>query len=170
MRFVPITSEYIDPPFNCGEADIQRLMENAYSSTLNLQGRAYNVLDNGDVVAQFMLTMLVVEDAEYESMPMGHDFACVKIEYLAVDKKKQQQGIGTRVLKYAIDQVRQSIRNLPIRFIFIESVQDKVEWYAQIGFREIGDAVRIRKADGYTVPMCIDFIDKKALEEFVAVG
>lgn len=169
MRFVPITSEYINPPFNCGKVDVQRLMENAYSTTLNLQGRAYNVFDNGDVVAQFMLTMLVVEDVEYESLPMGHDFACVKIEYLAVDERKQRQGIGTKVLKYAIDQVRQSIRNLPIRFIFVESVQDKVEWYSTLGFCAMGNTVRISKPDEYTIPMCIDFIDKKALEEFVAV-
>lgn len=169
MRFEPITSEYIKPPFNCGKSDIQRLMENAYSTTLNLQGRAYNVFDEGDVVAQFMLAIVVIEDAEYESVPMGHNFACVKIEYLAVDEKKQHQGIGTTVLKYAIDQVRRSIRNLPIRFIFIESVQDKVEWYSKIGFCAMGDTVRIRKADEYTVPMCIDFIDKEALEAYIAV-
>lgn len=169
MRFEPITSEYIEPPFNCGQADIQRLMENAYSSTLNRQGSAFNVVLDGNVVAQFMLTMLVVDDDEYESVPMGHNFACVKIEYLAVKQSLQHRGIGTVVLKHVIDQVRRSVRNLPIRFIFIESVQDKVEWYSKNGFCAMGDTVRIRRTDEYTIPMCIDFIDREALDEYVAV-
>jgi len=166
MRIAPIKREDTASVLDCGESDINSLMESAYLASLQKQGFAFNAFVDNELVAQVMLTMTIILDPSRESLP-DCGFPSVKIEYIAVDRLWQHQGIGTVLMKSIVDYVREQSNRMPIRFIYLESVQDKVGWYSEFGFSELGKDLKTRYKDSYTVPMCIDFLDDKAVEEYL---
>ena len=166
LKISPIKREDTAYILDCGEKDINDLMQSAYIATLQKQGLAFNAFVDNNLVAQIMLTMTIIQDPGRDSLP-NCGFPSVKIEYIAVDSVWQHQGIGTIVLKTIVDYVREQSNNLPIRFVYLESVEDKVAWYSEFGFSELAKDLKTRYQDGYTVPMCIDFLDEKAVEEYL---
>ena len=166
LKIKEVSCERTYPAIDCGENDIQRLMADSYIATLQKQGVAFDVYNDDVVVAQFMLTMSIIVDEDHDWSRGYNEFLCVKIEYIAVDKALQHRKIGTTMLKYAIKYIGDHIKGLPIRFILIESVQNKVGWYEKFGFRELGEGIHLRSQDKFTVPMYIDFMDYEAVEKY----
>ena len=160
--------EYAEPPIDCGAPEIQEMMGEAYMMTLQKQGLAYNVFRDGRVVGQFMLRMYSIEDKDYETTLGQHEFSCIKIEYIGVDKKMQKQGIGTETLLGILKRCLEYINKLPIRFIFIESVQNLERWYSEYAFSRLTDSMTIRNPNNaeYTIPMCIDCMDHDAVDKY----
>lgn len=166
IKITEVSKEYRYPIIDCGKVDIQTLMEEAYSASIQKQGIAFDVFYDGTAVGQFMLTMITITDENLTWSRGENDFCSVKIEYIAVEESHQRHGIGTIVLKYAIKYIRDHIKGLPIRFIFLESVQDRVDWYKKYGFTDLADGVTIRNKDSYTVPLCIDLVDYEEIESY----
>ena len=166
MRIAQIKKEDTELTLDCGENDINNLIQSAYLATVQKQGLAFSAFIEDELVAQIMLTMTIIQDPGRESIP-NCDFPSIKIEYIAVASDWQRQGIGTHLMKAMVDHIRNQSSKLPIRFVFLESVQNKVGWYSKIGFSELGKDLKIRHRDDYTIPMCIDFIDEEAVEEYL---
>ena len=166
MRIAQIKREDAVFDLDCGESDINNLIQSAYIATIQKQGLAFNAFVDDVLVAQIMLTMTIIRDPGRESIP-NCDFPSVKIEYIAVASEWQHQGIGTLLMKAMVDYVRDLSGKLPIRFVYLESVQNKVGWYAEFGFSKLDEDLKIRYRDEYTVPMCIDFLDERAVDEYL---
>lgn len=169
VRFEPITKETAVPPVDCGEEDIQRMMSEAYEATLIKQGMAYNILRNGRIVGQFMIRLYIICDSDYGCSVGGNQFACIKVEYLGIEKKLQGEGIGTDAMKGIIILCRRYIKNLPIRFIYIEAVQNREGWFSGFSFERLPVSISLTNTNNveYTVPMYIDFMDHDAVDEYV---
>lgn len=166
MRIAQIKEEDSGCALDCGESDINRLIQSAYIATLQKQGIAFNAFEDDELVAQFMLTMHMIGDPDRNSFPVEKRFASVKIEYIAVSRMHQHRGIGTFLMKYAVKYIRDICAGLPVRFILLDSVQDKAEWYSQFGFCKADPEWKLGYQDDYTVPMCIDFVNKQDVEEY----
>ena len=166
MRIAQIKKEDAMLALDCGESDINNLMRSAYIATLQKQGIAFNAFEDDELVAQFMLTMHMIGDPDRNAFPVEKRFAGVKIEYIAVSQENQRRGIGTFLMKFAVKYIRQASEELPIRFILLDSVQDKKEWYSQFGFCEADPEWSLGYHDDYTVPMCIDFVNRDEVEDF----
>lgn len=166
MRIAQIKKEDAILALDCGESDINNLVQSAYLATVQKQGLAFNAFVEDELVAQTMLTMTIIQDPGRESIP-NCDFPSVKIEYIAVASEWQHQGIGTILMKAMVEYIRDLSGKLPIRFVYLESVQNKVGWYAEFGFSKLSEELKIRYTDDYTVPMCIDFMDEEAVEEYL---
>ena len=168
VYFRPITMKYAVPPIDCGADDIQQMMSEAYILTLQKQGLAYNVFLNDRVVGQFMLRMYSIDDANYETSIGKHEFPCIKIEYLGIDKELQGKGIGTETLLRILKMCREITNKLPVRFILIESVQNLEEWHSRFAFTRLAEGVTVPKSSNgeYTVPMCIDCMDFEAVDKY----
>ena len=76
-----------------------------------------------------------VKDRQYSSgVYQCLRYAAVEITYLAIDKRCQKKNIGTTVLKAIIKDIRSWCRRLPIRFIMIDALKERENWYADLGF------------------------------------
>lgn len=164
LKIAPIKKE--DATIDCGKEDINTLMNSAYIATLQKQGYAFNAFFENEIVAQVMLTMTMVGDSDRNSFPGDRRFGCIKIEYVAVAEEWQHQGIGTVVMKYSIKYIREHCSGIPIRFLLLDSVQDKKDWYSSMGFCAAPSHLDLEYTDDYTIPMCIDFMDADAVQEY----
>lgn len=87
------------------------------------------------------------------------------IRYLAIDKKFQNKGIGTVVLRGIIAEILKLSQIYPIRIITIDALGEYYEWYKKIGFRDIPGI----ENNGITYPMFMDCMSKeeaRKLKEF----
>lgn len=60
----------------------------------------------------------------------------VNIEYIAVDKKYQGYHFGTYILQQIITDVQNLCEYWPVRFITLDALTTKIDWYKALGFKE----------------------------------
>lgn len=166
MRISPIKREDTASKLDCGKDDINNLIESAYIASIQKQGLAFNAFINEELVGQVMLTMTEVGDLDRNSFPYDRGFPGIKIEYIAVSKEWQKQGIGSTLMDYTVKYIRKYSDVLPIRFVLLEAVEDKVRWYASLGFDMLASNLRWNTYDKTTVPMFIDFMDPRLVKDY----
>ena len=130
--------------FDCGNSAINEYVENSYFATLLQQCYAYEIEYKSLVVGYYMITFRDV--AFYDCISEISD-------YLAIGTKYQKNKIGTKTLEKIINEARQWTDFLPIRFITLNAVPEKVDWYKKIGFKEMG-----KNIDAVNTYMYIDLI------------
>ena len=149
--------------FDCGNPTINEYIANSYFATLSQQCYAYQIIYKACVVGYYMITLrdVVLSDcpsdiSDYQDGEFGEHFPSLYINYLAVNTKYQKNGIGTLTLKKIINETKQLTNILPIRFITINSVPEKVNFYKKIGFYEMG-----KNIDNVNTYMYIDCIKNR---------
>ena len=167
FKYILLTSEADN--FDCGNATINEYVENSYFATLSQQCYAYKIVYRAFIVGYYMITLRNValsdctsDISDYQAGEFGDFIPSLYINYLAVGKKYQKLKIGTKTLEKIINETRQLTDVLPIRFITINAVPDKIEWYKKIGFQEMGKDI-----DNINKYMYIDLIkDKQKLVDY----
>ena len=155
--------------FDCGNVTINEYIEWSYFVTLSQQCYAYKILYKSLIVGYYMITLRDValtdcpgDESDYSVGEFGDHVPSLYINYIAIDKRFQKKGIGTKTLEKIIIETRQLVDRLPIRFITINAVPEKVDWYKKIGFKEMGSNI-----DGVNRYMFIDIIrDKQKLVDY----
>jgi len=92
-------------------------------------------------------------------------YTAVHIRYIAIDKRVQNQGIGTIVFKGILSELIKLSEKYPIRIITLDALAKYYEWYKKIGFKDIPG----KESDGITYPMYMDCMTQKdadKLDEF----
>ena len=132
--------------FDCGNSAINEYVENSYFATLLQQCYAYEIEYKSLVVGYYMITFrdvafydCISEISDYQIDDFGEFLPSLYINYLAIGTKYQKNKIGTDFL--------------PIRFITLNAVPEKVDWYKKIGFKEMG-----KNIDAVNTYMYIDLI------------
>ena len=110
-------------------------------------------------------TLVVLCDEANDYYVTDHEYAALEISYIAIDRRVQGNGIGTRVLARLISDAEKLSKILPIRFLVLDALDDKVQWYLDAGFTTYPKREDLRYAD--TVPMRIDLIDTTLTEKYV---
>ena len=95
----------------------------------------------------------ISEISDYQIDDFGEFLPSLYINYLAIGTKYQKNKIGTKTLEKIINEARQWTDFLPIRFITLNAVPEKVDWYKKIGFKEMG-----KNIDAVNTYMYIDLI------------
>lgn len=152
--------------FSCGVDSIDEQIKAAYSKTLFKQGTAYNIYVDKHLVGSCMLKLVRLydenEDAEYYvSAP---EFIALELTYIAVDKRLQGHGIGTWALAQLLANIKGWAKELPIRFFVLDALADKENWYRKAGFEKYPKQADLVHPN--TIPMRIDLIDLKAVEQY----
>ena len=147
---------------SCGVQSIDELIKNAYYSVIYKQAIAYNVFYQSILVGNYMLRFGFIEDEEDEYYVDNHSYPCMELAYIAIDKKFQNNGLGTNVLKLIIKQVKRISDELPIRFFILDAFASWENWYGKAGFREYPKKLDLRYPD--TIPMRMDLIDAASIE------
>ena len=133
--------------FDCGNPAINEYVENSYFATLLQQCYAYEIEYKSLVVGYYMITFRDV--AFYDCISEISDYQIDDFgEFLPSLNK-----IGTKTLEKIINEARQWTDFLPIRFITLNAVPEKVDWYKKMGFKEMG-----KNIDAVNTYMYIDLI------------
>ena len=112
-----------------------------------------------------MIKVVVLCDEANDYYVTDHEYAALEISYIAIDRRVQGNGIGTRVLTRLISDAEKLSKILPIRFLVLDALDDKVQWYLDAGFTTYPKREDLRYTD--TVPMRIDLIDTTLAEKYV---
>lgn len=167
LQYTLLTSESTD--FDCGNPAINEYVEHSYAATLSQQCYAYKIVYKSHVVGYYMITLrdvalsyCISDISDYQESDFGEFLPSLYINYLAVGQKFQRNKIGTKTLEKIINETRKMTNVLPIRFITINAVPDKIEWYKKVGFNEMGKDI-----DNVNKYMYIDLIrDKQKLVDY----
>ena len=163
--------------FDCGNGSIEARIKGMYYASLLREGYGYAIIsriDNKETVIGYyflrLTTMVGPNDEmneDYRSEIYGYEnpfhYAVIEISFLAVRKDRQGEKIGTTVLAQIIKFIMHQAKTLPIRFIVIDALKEKVDWYTDIGFIPIGTY----EGGKPTIKMYMDCVERGVLEQYV---
>lgn len=164
-----ITDEPDLSQFDCDNGSIQNSIKEAYLATLLKQGYAYDVRLGGKVIGHYMIMIApfnYIDEENYHTSYNVNKYAALHLHYLAVDKKYQntRNKFGTNILKYIVKDAKRISEELPIRFLSIDALRERYQWYLERGFHPYNPRDIDNNSD--TIKMFIDFIDRSALDHY----
>lgn len=139
LCFSRVDSESDFDNFDCGNESINQLIKASLYSTLLNQTRAYK-LSMKDFRVGFVALSISRISCEYSDADFADFFdkdpsyGAIFVDYIAVDKSIHRNGIGSTALKYIIKESSEVNRFLPIRFVVLDALRSKYEWYEKHGF------------------------------------
>lgn len=158
--------------FNCGNPSINTLVAESFYPHILKQIRVYKLSIQGMRVGFCSVSILAIaldnSDAPVaEFFDKTPTFAALKLDYLAVDEKVQNMGIGSTALQYIITEA-QALHNMwPIRLLVLDALRDKIDWYTRKGFQALNKSEL--SGSSPTVQMYIDLMtdaEKQRVDEY----
>ena len=165
LRLSKMTQDLEIDKISCGVPSIDEMIKNAYYEQLCKQGVAYNIFVDHKIIGNCMIKFVCLQDEMNDYVCGSPEFVACEIAYIAIDKRVQHQKFGSVVLNILINHIGNLAKELPIRFLVIDALKDKEQWYVHNGFQVYPKKADLRHPD--TIPMLIDFIDKNAVERYI---
>lgn len=165
LRLVIMDKDCPQGEISCGVKSIDELIQEAYGMTVFKQALAYNIMVDGHLIGNCMVKLVWLYDQEAEYYMRNQEYIALEISYLAIAKRVQKHGIGSRVLEILIRYAREMSEKLPIRFLVLDAFEDKEEWYTKFGFKFYPKQEDSRYPG--TIPMRMDLIDISLAEEYM---
>lgn len=165
LRMTIMAEELSNGSISCGVQSIDDRIKEAYSRTLCKQAVAYNVLVDDCLVGNCMVRLVWLCDETEEYYVTDKEYIALEITYIAIDTRYQRKGIGSCVLKRLMLIAESFSKQLPIRFLIIDALDDKKQWYMNAGFKEYPKREDLRHIG--TIPMRVDLIDKSKIDQYV---
>lgn len=158
---------------DCGNESINRKLKDVYYADLLRQGYTYKILALGKTLGYYMITFKKINIKDWTSdeitgyvSNLSDDFFSIHIQFIMIDKKFQKHGIGTVVLKSVMKEAKELSKIWPIRFLTLDALRDKFDWYRNIGFLPINE--REVENDSFYIKMYYDCMENKnTLDEYV---
>ena len=131
--------------FSCGNSSIDQLVANSFYPNQYRQIMAYKMSMCNHCVGFFSVSVVGISLENSDASVAEYfynepSFAAVKLDYIAVDKRIQRNGIGTTTLEYIVQEARKLYKGWPVRLLVLDAVRDKVGWYEERGFEPINKA------------------------------
>lgn len=161
-----VQSEPVLDEFNCGNGSINGQIRDGYYISLLKQAYAYEVCIGKQVIGYYRIsiTPLIYEDESYYIESVGNGYSAIKLDYLAIDREYQDRGNGTAVLKYITKQTEKYSESLPIRFLTLDALREKVSWYEKRGFKLYNEQDLVESSE--TIAMYMDFCDIYKVKDY----
>ncbi|MEQ8198282.1 MAG: hypothetical protein ABRQ27_09795, partial [Clostridiaceae bacterium] len=91
-------------------------------------------------------------------------YYAIDLKVLGIDVSHQGKNIGTNVLNYIVSKSREISEFCGCRYLILDAVKDKAEWYRNRGF-EFFDESDMQN-DEPTIKMYIDFKDAELVLDY----
>ena len=151
--------------FDCGNGSIQAEIKDGYYLSLLKQAYAYEICIADRVIGHYRLSIAQFDfENGYNVEAVGNRYSAIKIDYLAIDRQYQRRGNGTAVLAYIAKRASKYSLLLPLRFLVLDALQEKIPWYLEKGFKLYDDTAPGKNAE--TVFMYMDLCDTNKLQEY----
>ncbi len=144
ITYRPVTEQPDLSDFSCGKITIDDHIREALfisklrtSTILEILVDGYSVGFISYKVEHYPPEPIDWDEEEYQNNYTIHEqfYRAACIEYLAIDERLQQNGIGTEVLRWFL---KFAERYLPVRYVLLEATPDNVGWYRKNGFIKVG--------------------------------
>lgn len=149
----------------CGVPSIDALINKSYYATLLKYGHAYEVVLNSKVIGYYMITSRIINsnsiknNEDYDCGFLEQKFGAIKLEYIAIKKDMQHKTYGTLILGAIIRIIQEISKQLPIRYIILDALNEKIPWYKRFNFCEFNYSTN----DKLTTPMYYDCLTEEQL-------
>lgn len=158
----PITEEIQTDCFDFGNGSIMNRLRNAYYlEVMRLASVKSIKIQENTVVVYYIVLLTSMRSADDSD---GHEYAAIKLDTICIDKSFQGKYIGTTVLQYIISTAKQFSDFAGCRFLILDALKEKYEWYVNNGFLIVDESTLTDSKP--TVEMFIDFRSKDLYEEF----
>ena len=138
-----IKSPLENTDFDCGNPRINELVKESYFANLIQIAYTHEIKMDDEVVGYYMLQFKTISDdipaeiGDYWDDQYGRTVPCVYLHFIAINKRFQNKGIGSAIMKLIIKNTMDMVEYVPIRIITLKSVEDKVDWYSKLGFKKL---------------------------------
>ena len=143
--------------FDCGDEDLNAfLREDALIQQEQELSRTTLFTKKGELVGfctlltdKLVLSKEIRKTLEPEYIPYK-DIPALKLGRFALQKKYQQQGVGTLMIKYALGKALNVSEEVGCRVMTVDAYKQRLEWYMKRGFElnedpfETEDTVSLR--------------------------
>jgi ribosomal protein S18 acetylase RimI-like enzyme len=151
--------------FDCGDAVLNNCLINGKIKDLVSQSIITCKLlveeKNSKVVGFYTLKNHTLARGDFEITGKFQNIPVTKLDMLAVDKGYQGQGLGIKLLRQAISNAFEASKHVGSNGIYLEAVEDKVNFYSRLGFTVIGEA-KSHSSGNSLVPMYLSMLQIKA--------
>jgi GNAT superfamily N-acetyltransferase len=91
----------------------------------------------GDVIAYYSLQADAVELAPREVIPGVHyrSVPAIKVARIGVRFDQRGKGVGLNLMAYIESEVLSLAKLIGVRFITLDAVGDKIDWYRRLGYQ-----------------------------------
>ena len=122
--------------FDCGNSSINSyLKDSAFYNHILKINRTKIIENEGKIIA--FITLSLIELLGDEDIEGNIKYFGVYLEYIGVDKKYQKKGIGSFLIDYIFEETYNISEFIGLRYIILDAIKDKKNWYEQIGFKDM---------------------------------
>lgn len=133
------TEEEVDLNFTCGIGYIDEYIRSCYYPFVCKHENIYLCKINSEIVGYAAISIKEIDTNKIDLMTEYYadskSFGIVYLNYIAIRESKQKLGFGTYFLAMLIRLVKEYSKILPLRFIIIEALKEKIDWYQKRGFK-----------------------------------
>lgn len=151
--------------FNCGDAVLNSCLINGKIKELVSQSIVTCMLlvevKNSKVVGFYTLKNHTLARGDFEITGKYQSIPVTKLDMLAVDQSYQGQRLGTNLLRQAIFNALEASKHVGSNGVYLEAVEDKVNFYSLLGFTVIGES-KAHSSGNSLVPMYLPMLQIKA--------
>lgn len=163
LLFEKVTADVEKTSFDCGIGSINEYVKESYYPAIVQHAYAYSIVAEKHNITlgyyQVLFREIEINDfpediAGYDPEIKGGTISSIHIRFIAIDKKYHKNGIGTSSLKIIIKNIMDFTESVPIRVITIDARSDLIDWYRELGFKEM--LKNTVGQDGVTIAMYFD--------------
>ena len=174
LKCDPIDNEVVLKDFDCGNTSVNAMIAASYYPNLLKQSCTYMVNANNRLIGFYRLSIIALTLDDESAGGIGSyywqtpSFSAVCLDYIAVDKRIQRKGLGTKILSLVKEQATKLSNAWPVRLLVLEALSAKYEWYRERGFAPI-DVEKLSKNDE-TIHLYIDLlspVEHSLLNEYI---
>lgn len=129
--------------FDCGEPSLNKWLARRARKSDGLSSRTYVVVNSGNVAAYYCLSAGSVDRRPFPSRikrNMPDPIPVIVLGRLAVDKRFQNRGLGTDILRHSLIQAISASDIIGFRAMLIHSLNEKVrDYYEGLGFSRLSE-------------------------------
>lgn len=157
----------VEADFSCANHSIDEMIKNSFYLDKLRRCYTFKIAHKSKVVGYYMIGLKRFSLSELEpplddySIGRYDDIYAVHIQYIAINEKYQHKGIGTRTLRFIMEDVHAMSSYFPIRMLTLNALNELVEWYQSLGFKTIDVDVQ----NSETILMYRDFLSDDELKE-----
>ena len=136
-----VSKEELDS-FSCGNKDLDNFFKKyAIGNDSNGYGKTFIVRDKNELIGFFTLCSASIKFEEFPSdgtskLPR-YPIPCIRIARLAVQKRKQGNGFGKELLKFAFLRILNVSSTIGIRLIVVDAKETSTTFYEKYGFQKL---------------------------------
>ncbi len=135
-----VTKKYTIKQFDCGNAVINRSLENLKKQVMDHYIQAYILVTSENrIIGFYTLCNFAIAKSNFEQALQRSplNVPCLRLIMLGIDQRYQGLTLGSRLLKHALKITYEVSKNTGTKGLYLDAVEGKHDFYKHLGFQAI---------------------------------